>query len=111
MAKVDYWSATFFMGFPSGLLPGESFSVGIIGFADGDAIQVTAHPGGAGHVRSDNTNSPLQPVLEIEDLEVNWNAPPLGINGPGTRGISFEVTNVGPDFITDFLLAISTINK
>jgi hypothetical protein len=96
-----------------GLLPGQTYTLGIFSFADGDAIQVTAHPGGAGHVQGDNTNSPLQPRLTVESLQVEWDPPALGAgnHAAGTRYIWFDVKNVGSSYVTDFVVAISTINK
>jgi hypothetical protein len=113
MAKVTYWSSTIFSSTNFGLLPGETFAVGYTGFTDGDAIQVTAHPGGAGHVRGDNTNSPLQPLLAVENLQVEWAPPPpgSGSKASGTRSIFFDVKNVGTSYVIDFLVAISIINK
>lgn len=113
MAKVTYWSTSVFIPDTFGLLPGIAFSLGVSGFADGDAIQVTAHPVAAGHVRGDNTNSPLQPELEVENLVVDWVPPPPGSNSKaqGTRSVFFDVKNTGTSFIVEFLVAISTINK
>ncbi|MGB8524643.1 MAG: hypothetical protein WCD43_16890 [Candidatus Acidiferrales bacterium] len=113
MPKITYWSTSVTIANPFGLLPGETFALGYAGFTDGDAIQVTAHPGGAGHVRGDNTNSPLQPRLTVENLQVDW-APPspgAGSKASGTRSIFLDVKNVGTSYVTDFLVAISMINK
>jgi hypothetical protein len=113
MAKVLYWTGSVISGSPPGLLPGQADQILAWAFSDGDAIQVTAHPGGAGHVRGDDSNSPLQPVLAVENLQVEWSPPPLGSGSKavGTRRILFDVRNVGTSYVTDYLIAYSTINK
>jgi len=89
-------------------MPNEIDSWMAWAFKDGDAITVTAHPESAGHVRGDLSNSPLEPMLSVENIQVQL-GPPTQV--PGVRRIFFDVRNVSNFFIPDYTIGISSINK